>query len=483
MPNPDKWNEMYRKLHEYFTEKGHCDVVRDSNLNSKDLSIWVRNQRFIWKKRLKDQSDITKWKPHHRDCYQKLQEIKFMFKKNDYCTKLPWDKRYKELCIFKDNHNTCNVSSTYKENPTLYTWVRDQRDQYRKFRNNIKSVMTNEKINKLNSIGFEWKIRNRNITKTITNSSIRSHSAEHNNIINNNVTTGTHQNSQSQNISNNLPNHNNKNNILLLGMKYSVLNFFSTSDMWCHNIINKEKITFEIMLETFKSIIEYNKISPSSARDMIRILSLEYMYNCYCYTISILETENDSNRHSNINFNNRKFCKSLIQKYTQNISFKEVILDYFFMPNSWQKDHWKESFFRNTIPDLFKTGLLEEDGLIFIPFCLHCLEQIVINIEIISEIYCIEFVPIEDLKKSHKLWNATQIIPDSDFNNIFGKDKKQEEIYCVLTINQIKSSVQCKHIRNKLISVMEKINNVTKIRMIKLYPNKNSENKICGFVY
>ena len=83
MPNPDKWNEMYQKLKQYFRENGHCNVVRDSNVNYKDLSIWVRNQRFIWKKRLKDQNDKTKWKPHHQDCYQKLESIGFMFQKNE----------------------------------------------------------------------------------------------------------------------------------------------------------------------------------------------------------------------------------------------------------------------------------------------------------------------------------------------------------------------------------------------------------------
>ena len=70
-----------------------------------------------------------------------------------------WDTKFNELVAYKDAHGgSCNVPTKgYAENPQLGTWVKYQRAQYKKFQQDPStSFMTQERIERLQSIGFEW---------------------------------------------------------------------------------------------------------------------------------------------------------------------------------------------------------------------------------------------------------------------------------------------------------------------------------------
>ena len=69
-----------------------------------------------------------------------------------------WDTKFNELVAYKDAHGgSCNVPQGYAENPQLGTWVNNQRAQYKKFQQDPStSSMTQERIERLESIGFEW---------------------------------------------------------------------------------------------------------------------------------------------------------------------------------------------------------------------------------------------------------------------------------------------------------------------------------------
>ena len=70
-----------------------------------------------------------------------------------------WDTKFNELVAYKDAHGgSCNVPTRgYAENPQLGTWVSNQRTQYKKFQQDPStSHMTQERIERLESIGFEW---------------------------------------------------------------------------------------------------------------------------------------------------------------------------------------------------------------------------------------------------------------------------------------------------------------------------------------
>jgi len=69
-----------------------------------------------------------------------------------------WDTKFNELVAYKDTHGgSCNVPQGYAENPQLGSWVNRQRTQYKKFQQDPStSFMTQERIERLESIGFEW---------------------------------------------------------------------------------------------------------------------------------------------------------------------------------------------------------------------------------------------------------------------------------------------------------------------------------------
>ena len=69
-----------------------------------------------------------------------------------------WDTKFNELVAYKDKHGgSCNVPPGYAENPQLGRWVNRQRAQYKKFQQDPStSFMTQERIERLESIAFEW---------------------------------------------------------------------------------------------------------------------------------------------------------------------------------------------------------------------------------------------------------------------------------------------------------------------------------------
>ena len=74
-------------------------------------------------------------------------------KKND-----PWSIKYDELRQYVVKHGNCMVPRGYKQNHSLATWVNNQRAQYRNLQINKKggSKISQERIEKLDSIGFYW---------------------------------------------------------------------------------------------------------------------------------------------------------------------------------------------------------------------------------------------------------------------------------------------------------------------------------------
>jgi hypothetical protein len=67
-----------------------------------------------------------------------------------------WKHRFQQLAAFKLAHNHCNVPKSYRDK-SLHSWVRKQRVCKRKFdAGEPCEGMTQERIDMLNSIGFQW---------------------------------------------------------------------------------------------------------------------------------------------------------------------------------------------------------------------------------------------------------------------------------------------------------------------------------------
>ncbi|HBX50144.1 MAG: hypothetical protein A2275_06045 [Bacteroidetes bacterium RIFOXYA12_FULL_35_11] len=64
-----------------------------------------------------------------------------------------WEKQYEELVRFKKKNGHCRVPQKFKENKSLANWVSIQRrDKYK---------LSEEQIEKLNAVGFIWKVLKR----------------------------------------------------------------------------------------------------------------------------------------------------------------------------------------------------------------------------------------------------------------------------------------------------------------------------------
>jgi Helicase associated domain len=65
--------------------------------------------------------------------------------------KAPWEQRYGELLAYKVENGTTLVPQNH---PVLGQWVHSQRNHYRLMMSGLKSPMTEERLHKLNRIGF-----------------------------------------------------------------------------------------------------------------------------------------------------------------------------------------------------------------------------------------------------------------------------------------------------------------------------------------
>jgi len=62
---------------------------------------------------------------------------------------------------YKNEYGNCNVPNRYEPNKQLGPWVHTQRQQYRLLQQGKKSHMTDERIAKLEKIGFQWRLNGR----------------------------------------------------------------------------------------------------------------------------------------------------------------------------------------------------------------------------------------------------------------------------------------------------------------------------------
>ena len=66
-----------------------------------------------------------------------------------------WDKKFELLKQFEQDQGHANVPRNDK---TLGRWVATQRSQFKKKTEGLKTTMTDDRVNKLESIGFVWAI-------------------------------------------------------------------------------------------------------------------------------------------------------------------------------------------------------------------------------------------------------------------------------------------------------------------------------------
>ncbi len=139
-----KWEMRFFELTKYKRKYGHCNVPKGSKAYGV-LATWCHVQRRA--------------KKHHPEKYDsgrlhKLNEIGFRWNLRDE----DWDKKFEQLKQYKAAFGHCNITYRNKNNKynSLHRWISCQRKNYKE----KKAVLTIERIDKLNSLGFLWKSPN-----------------------------------------------------------------------------------------------------------------------------------------------------------------------------------------------------------------------------------------------------------------------------------------------------------------------------------
>ena len=154
-----QWNLMYDQLVAYKSRYGNCMVNMQQNkhpeeekdsFDIKRLSYWVNNQRSQYKRlNAGKKSAMTK------DRIAKLNKIGFVWDASQ--DNKTWNKRYQELKRFKRKYGDLpTITNPFMDdsNAKLYNWIIAQRTQYKALMKGEKSSMTEQRIKKLEQIGF-----------------------------------------------------------------------------------------------------------------------------------------------------------------------------------------------------------------------------------------------------------------------------------------------------------------------------------------
>ena len=72
-----------------------------------------------------------------------------------------WNIMYEKLLDFYHERGHCQVPKGYQDDTELANWVRNQRLEYANLQRGRKSRMSEDRIAKLNSIGFKWSTSHR----------------------------------------------------------------------------------------------------------------------------------------------------------------------------------------------------------------------------------------------------------------------------------------------------------------------------------
>ena len=147
------WNDRFFELKDFKEKYGHCNVPKKYKENQQ-LANWVNNQRKRYQRSKKGKaSSMT------QERIAKLNAIGFEWDASHlYGAQIDdaWEARRAELVAYKEKHGDCHVPQKYEANKQLGTWVSTQRQEYRRFKKGESSSMTDERIAKLESAGFEW---------------------------------------------------------------------------------------------------------------------------------------------------------------------------------------------------------------------------------------------------------------------------------------------------------------------------------------
>lgn len=148
----DLWEKRFEQFANFAREHGHVKILSE---HDDGLYKWVGRQRT------KQQKGILK-----EDQFQRMDELGMDWKPQPSTrTEKVWEIRFQELLAYKNEKGNCRVPYLYKDNMPLGKWVTSMRVKYKAYKASGKlperRVFDEEKIRRLDEIGFEWKLVDR----------------------------------------------------------------------------------------------------------------------------------------------------------------------------------------------------------------------------------------------------------------------------------------------------------------------------------
>jgi hypothetical protein len=132
------WDEMYLRLCTYREQHDSTDVPQRYD-QDRALGIWVRTQRASCKNGSVPEQRL-----------KLLNSIDFMLESQH--SPIRWDKMYRRLCTYREQHNSTEVPKEYDQDRKLGNWVHSQRTAYKK------GELLQQREDLLNEIGFVWDV-------------------------------------------------------------------------------------------------------------------------------------------------------------------------------------------------------------------------------------------------------------------------------------------------------------------------------------
>ena len=148
-PGAFQWDSSFRELCQFQDQFGHCHTTRrDYRKDYPKLCNFVQNQRREYKFWLAgNRTQLSK------DRIQRLNSIGMEWFKSH---EMVWEKRYHQLEQIYTEDGNCHVPQGYSNNPQLGNWCMNQRTAYRFYQKGEQTALTQERIDKLKALNFQW---------------------------------------------------------------------------------------------------------------------------------------------------------------------------------------------------------------------------------------------------------------------------------------------------------------------------------------
>jgi Helicase associated domain len=140
------WMDHMKELQQFKSIHGHINIQSKDNAG---LGEWLRDQRAKYNDYLMNPLES----PLSDNQIELLQEVGI---ENSGRNESKWRERIDELLEFRNYHGHCLVPKHYPKNQPLASWCDRQREQYQCHLRGQSTVLTQDRINELRSIGFEF---------------------------------------------------------------------------------------------------------------------------------------------------------------------------------------------------------------------------------------------------------------------------------------------------------------------------------------